>query len=302
MSDYIVRATAAQGTVRAIGAVTTDIVREAQKIHNLSLTASIALGRTLTCGVLLSQTLKGDKDVITIQIKGNGPLGGIVVVSDSKANVRGYVENPYTETFIQEKDKLKIASAVGTEGYISVIKDLGLREPYKGYVKLVSGEIAEDFAFYLTVSEQIPSLVSLGVLLDKDGSVLNAGGFLIQVMPDVKNETIDIIENNTSSLPSVTKLLSQGKSMQDIFNMILGNIGLDINETRDCRYLCTCSRERMERNLISLGKKEILEMAEEMHGAELQCHFCNKKYYFTEEELLGLARVFDEIPEEKEMN
>ncbi|HHW30721.1 MAG TPA: Hsp33 family molecular chaperone HslO [Clostridiaceae bacterium] len=294
MSDYIIRATAAEGTVRAIGAVTTEIVREAQKIHNLSLTASVALGRTLTGGALLSQTLKGDKDVITIQIKGNGPLGGIVVVSDSKANVKGYVDNPDTETFINQKGKLKIAAAVGTEGYVNVIKDLGLREPYNGYVRLVSGEIAEDFAFYLTVSEQIPSVVSLGVLIDKDGSILNSGGFLIQVMPDVKNETIDIIEEKTASIPPVTELLSQGKSMQDILDMILGSTGLEIHEINECKYLCNCSRERMERNLVSLGEVEILDMVKEQHGAELVCHFCNKKYYFTEEELLNLVKGINE--------
>lgn len=294
MSDYVIRATAAGGTVRAIGAVTTEMVMEAKKIHDLSPTASVALGRTLTCASLLSQTLKGDNDVITIQIKGNGPLGGIVVVSDSKANVRGYVGNPYTEISLNGIGKFDVAAAVGREGYLNVIKDLGLKEPYIGYVNLVSGEIAEDFAYYLAVSEQIPSVVALGVLVDKDESIINSGGFLIQVMPDVKSETIDIIEERTASIPSVTELLSQGKSMQDILNMILGDTGLEIYETIDCKYMCNCSRDRMERNLISLGKKEILDMADEQHGAELHCHFCNKKYYFTEEELLNLIEDSNE--------
>lgn len=287
MSDYVVRGTAAEGTVRAIGAVTTEMVREAKRVHNLSPISSVALGRTLTFAALMSQTLKGDNDVMTIQIKGNGPLEGIVVVSDSKANVRGYVGNPYVETILNEKGKFDISSAVGKEGYLNVIKDLGLKEPYIGYVNLVSGEIGEDFAYYLAISEQIPSVVSLGVLVDIDETIINSGGFLIQIMPGAEDKTIDLIEQKIAVIPPVTQLLSEGKSIHDILNMVLEDANLEIYEERDCKYVCNCSRDRMERNLISLGKKEILDMAEEQHGAELQCHFCNKKYYFSEEELLN---------------
>lgn len=288
MGDYIVRATAAKGTVRVIGAVTTDIARTAKEYHNLSPVSSAALGRTLTAATLISQTLKGDKETITIQIKGNGPLGGIVAVSDSKANVRGYVGNPNIDLLLNENGKLDVAGAVGREGYLNVIKDLGLKEPYIGFVRLVSGEIAEDIAYYFALSEQTPSVVSLGVLVDKDGSIINSGGYMIQLMPDAAEETIDFLEAKTENFPTVTELLSEGKNIQEIIEMMLGEIGLEFYETSSCKYLCNCSRDRMERNLISLGPKEILDMVEEQHGAELQCYFCNIKYGFTEKDLLNL--------------
>jgi molecular chaperone Hsp33 len=290
MEDYIVSATAADGLVRAVAAVTTNMVREAKTIHNLSAVASTALGRTLTAAALMSKSLKGEKNTLTIQIKGNGPLGGIIVVSDAKANVRGYVNNPDLPTELNSEGKLDVSGAVGKEGYVNVIKDLGLKEPYIGYVRLVSGEIAEDMAQYFYDSEQIPSVVSLGVYLDKDESIIDAGGFIIQLMPGATEDIITELENKISTLPPVTILLSEGKNPEYVLETVLGGMNLKIAEKSPCGYLCNCSRDRMESNLISLGEEEILDIIEEQHEAELHCHFCNRKYHFTEENLRSLLK------------
>jgi molecular chaperone Hsp33 len=288
MKDYIVRATAAEGMVRAFAADTTGIVSEARRIHNLSPVASAALGRTLTAAALMSTTLKGEKDKLTIQIKGEGPLGGIVVVSDSYANVRGYVYNPDVHIPLNSLGKLDVSGAIGSRGHLNVIRDLGLKEPYIGYVDLVSGEIGEDIAYYYSVSEQTPSIVALGVLVDVDGGIINAGGYIIQLMPGAPEELIDFLEKKVSVVHPITSYLSEGKDAEAILEIILGERNLVISDREGCRYECSCSRDRMERNLISLGKKEIAEMIDEDHGAELQCHFCNRKYNFTESELRNL--------------
>lgn len=288
MEDYIIRAIAAGGTVRAFSAVTTNIVREARETHELSPIASAALGRTLTAAAIMSRLLEGARDTLTIQIKGEGPLGGIVVVSDSESNVRGYVYNPQVYLPLNEKGKFDVSGAIGKNGYLNVIRDLGLKEPYIGYVNLASGEIGDDIAYYYAFSEQIPSVVSLGVLIDKDESILNAGGFIIQLMPGADDEIIGFLEDRINSIPSVTQLLSDGKTPEDILEMILGEKELKIVEKYPCKYVCNCSRERMERNVISLGRDEINEIISEQHGAELRCHFCNKKYQFSESELKGL--------------
>jgi len=288
MEDYIVRATAANATVMAMAVVSTNTVREAKRLHGLSPLASAALGRTLTAASMMSQTLKSERGKLTIQIKGNGPLGGIVVVSDSHANVRGYVYNPGVYLPLNEAGKLDVSSAVGKEGYLNVIKDIGLKEPYIGYVDLVSGEIGDDIAYYFAFSEQIPSVVALGVLVDVDGNIINSGGYIIQLMPGAEEDIIDYLENKIKVLPSVTSMLSDGKVPEDILEIILGEKGLEIFDKIPCAYKCSCSRERMERNLLSIGAKDIIEIIEEQHGAELNCHFCNKKYYFTEEDLKKL--------------
>jgi len=288
MEDYIVRATAANATVMAMAVVSTNIVREAKRLHELSPLASAALGRTLTAASMMSQMLKSENDKLTIQIKGNGPLGGIVVVSDSHANVRGYVYNPGVYLPLNESGKLDVSSAVGREGYLNVIKDIGLKEPYIGYVDLVSGEIGDDIAYYYAFSEQVPSVVALGVLVDVDGNIINSGGYIIQLMPGAEEDIIDYLENKIKILPSVTNMLSDGKTPEDILELILGEKGLEILDKVPCAYKCSCSRERMERNLLSIGAKDIIEIIEEKHGAELNCHFCNKKYYFTEEDLKKL--------------
>lgn len=288
MQDYIVRATAAQGTVRAVAAVTTNMVKEARDIHGLSPLASVALGRTMTAAALMSTFLKGTKDTLTIQIKGEGPIGGIVVVSDVDANVRGYVHNPLVHLPLNEKGKYDVAGAIGKNGYLNVIKDLGLKEPYIGYVKLISGEIAEDITYYYASSEQIPSAVALGVLTSVEDIIQCAGGFIIQLMPDAEENTISHIEEKISALPPVTKLLSEGKTPENILELVLGEMNLKIGDKTNCQYKCNCSRERMERGLVSLGREELENIIKEQHGAETCCHFCNSKYQFTEQDLLNL--------------
>jgi len=288
MNDYIVKATAANATVMAMSVLSTNTVREAKKLHGLSPVASAALGRTLTAASMMSQMLKSGKGKLTIQIKGDGPLGGIVVAADSNANVRGYVHNPGVYLPLNESGKLDVSSGVGKKGYLNVIKDIGLKEPYIGYVDLVSGEIGDDIAYYFAYSEQTPSVVALGVLVDVDGNILNAGGYIIQLMPGADEDTVDYLENKIKTIPSVTSMLSDGKMPEDILELILGEKGLEIHEKIPCAYKCNCSRERMESNILSMGAKDILEIIEEQHGAELVCHFCNSKYYFTEEDLKRL--------------
>lgn len=288
MEDHIVRATAAGGAIRAFAAVTKEMVQQAHVLHNTSGVASAALGRTLTAAAMMSRMFKNEKDVLTIQIKGDGPLGGIVVVSDSASNVRGYVYNPQVYLPLNAAGKFDVAQAVG-KGYLNVIKDLGLKEPYVGYVDLVSGEIGEDIAYYFALSEQIPTVVGLGVLVDPDESIVAAGGYIIQLMPGTDEETIRYLEDKIFLSDSITYMLSEGMDAGQILNKLLGEKEPVLIDTLPCKYVCNCSRERMERNLISLGPKEIIEMADEQHGAELQCHFCNSKYYFSEEELRALC-------------
>jgi Disulfide bond chaperones of the HSP33 family len=291
MGDYIIRAIAAEGMIRAFAAITTDMVSEAGKIHGASGVATAALGRTLTAAAMMSKMFKNDRDVLTIQIKGDGPLGGIVAVSDSKANVRGYVNNPLVYLPLNNYGKFDVAGAIGKNGYLNVIKDLGMKEPYVGYVDLYTGEIGEDIAYYFAVSEQVPSIVSLGVLVAPDESVINAGGFMIQLMPGADEGLVEFLESKVGNMQPVTSLFEIGKTPDDILNLILGEKGLEITDKTSCGYLCNCSRERMERNLISLGAKDILEIMQEQHGAELQCHFCNRKYNFSEQELLQLVQA-----------
>jgi len=296
MKDHIVRASAVEGTIRAFAAVTTNMVEEARKIHEASGVAIAALGRTLTAIAIMSKMSKSERDVLTIQIKGDGPLGGIVAVSDAEANVRGYINNPSVELPLNSQGKFDVSGGIGKNGYLNVIRDLGLKEPYVGYVELFTGEVGEDIAYYYAFSEQIPSVVSLGVLVAPDGSVVNAGGYIIQLMPGAEEGLVEALENKICSLKPVTTMLEEGKSPEELLELILGEIGLEITEKYSCRYLCNCSRERMERNLISIGTKDIMEMAVEQQGAELQCHFCNRKYNFTEDELMSL------VSEEEQQN
>ncbi len=283
MKDYIVRATAAQGTVRAFASVTTELVNKASGIHDLSPIATAALGRTLTAAGMMARMLKGENHKLTIQIKGDGPLGGIVVVSDSGANVRGYVHNPGVELPLNDHGKLDIRTAVGY-GYINVIKDLGLKEPYIGYAELVSGEIADDLTYYFATSEQVPSTVALGVLVDATG-VAGAGGFIIQLMPDAEEETVEKLEKRLIGFPSISRLLAQGEMPEKILDMLLEDMEPKIIEKSPTAFQCNCSKDRMERNLMSIGKNDLLEILEDGHGAELQCHFCNTKYNFSHQDI-----------------
>jgi len=289
MEDYIVRATAGEGTVRAVAAVTTNMVRKAKDIHKLSPLASAALGRVLTGIAIMSTTLKNESDTITIQIKGDGPIGGIVAVSDAHANVRGYVYNPMVNLPLNDKGKFDVGRAVG-KGYLNVIKDMGLREPYIGYVDLVSGEIAEDIAYYYAFSEQVPTVFSCGVLVDTDTSILEAGGYMIQLLPGASEEMVGLLENKVAGIKPITTLLREGNTPEDILDLVLGDLGLNIIGKNETRYKCYCSRERMEKNLLSLGRKELEDMMAQQHGARLECHFCNETYYFSEEEIRSLLK------------
>lgn len=294
MKDYIVRATAAQGTVRAFATITTELVGKASRIHGLSPIATAALGRTLTAAGMMSRMLKGENDKLTIQIKGDGPLGGIVVVSDSSANVRGYVHNPIVDLPLNERGKLDIRSAVGF-GYINVIKDMGLKEPYIGFADLVSGEIADDLTYYFATSEQVPSTVALGVLVDASG-VVSSGGFIIQLMPGTEEETVEKLEKRLIGFPPISKLLAQGTSPEEILELLLEDMNPKMLEQVPCKFECNCSRDRMERNLISIGKKDLLEILADGQGAELQCHFCNTKYNFTHQDM---ERLIKEVTQKK---
>lgn len=291
MEDHIVRATAADGSIRAFAAVTKELVQEAHDIHGTTGAATAALGRTLTAAAMMARMLKNDNDVMTIQIKGDGPLGLIVVVSDARSNVRGYVHNPQVYLPLNAAGKFDVAGAVGRNGYLNVIKDLGLKEPYVGYVELVSGEIGEDIAYYFASSEQVPTVVAVGVLVNPDESVATAGGYIIQLMPGADEEIVRYLEEKVLLADSVTYMLSSGMDASAVLDSLLGEKGLQVIDRLPCKYRCNCSRDRMERNLISLGVKEIRKMADEQHGAELQCHFCNTKYRFTEEELRSLAEL-----------
>lgn len=288
MKDYIIRATAAEGTVRAFAAVTTGLVNKASQVHDLSPIAAAALGRTLTAAGMMARMLKNDKDKLTIQIKGDGPLGGIVVVSDYQANVRGYVHNPNVDLPLNERGKLDIRTAVGF-GYINVIKDMGLKEPYIGFAELVSGEIADDLTYYFATSEQVPSTVALGVLVDSKG-VTGAGGFIIQLMPGAEEVTVEKLEKRLIGFPSISKLLAEGNTPEQLLEMLLEDMNPKIIEKVSTGFNCNCSRERMERNLISIGKEDLLEILEDGKGAELQCHFCNEKYNFEHEDIQKLIQ------------
>ena len=289
MSDIIVRGTNVEGTMRIYCAVTTDIVNEAQKIHKTYPVATAALGRTLTGAAIMGvSSLKNDTDSITVQIKGDGKIGNLIAVSDCMGGVRGYVGNPQIETVINDKGKLDVGGAVG-QGFLNVIKDLGMKEPYIGQVPLVSGEIAEDLTSYYAVSEQIPSCIALGVLVNTDGSVIAAGGFMIQLMPGATDEMAQELMKTINSLEPVTKMISEGMSAEDMFFRVTEGFSVMMeNEGIIPQYKCTCSKERMERALISIGKTELETLIDEDGCAELSCQFCNNKYNFNKEELTAL--------------
>lgn len=290
MSDYIVRATAADSQIRAFAATTKDIVEYARKAHNTSPVATAALGRLLTGGAMMGVMMKGDKDVLTLQIKCSGPIGGITVTADSKGNVKGYVNNPQVMLPANEKGKLDVGKAVDL-GVLSVIKDLGLKEPYVGQTELKTGEIAEDLTYYFASSEQVPSAVGLGVLMEKDNTVRQAGGFIIQLMPFASEEVISQLEKNLAEVSSVTELLDQGYTPEMILEKLLGNLGLEINEKTETKFYCNCDKVRVGKVLISLGEKELQSMIDEGKDVELNCHFCNTNYVFNVEELKELLEL-----------
>lgn len=283
MKDYIVRATAADKQVRAFAATTGHMVETARAHHNTSPVATAALGRLLTGGVMMGAMMKNDSDILTVNVRGNGPLGGITVTADSHGNVKGYVENP--EAVVPAKNgKLDVGGAVGI-GILQVIKDMGLKEPYVGDTMLVTSEIAEDLTYYFASSEQVPSSVGLGVLMEKDNTVKCAGGFIIQMMPFAEEKTIARIEENLKKVTSVTELLEKGYTPEQLLEELLGNVGLTVTDTIPAQFYCNCSKERVEKAVASIGEKEIREMIGEGKDIEVKCHFCNSSYRYTVKDL-----------------
>ena len=267
---------------------TTMLVEEARKIHNMNPTPTAAVGRTLTMAVLMGTMMKNEDDKLTIQILGDGPLGQILVVANSKGEVKSYVTNPLAEADLKPNGKLNVSGIIGN-GSLNVIKDIGLKEPYVGNVPLQTGEIAEDFAYYYAKSEQIATAVALGVLVDKDGTVKKAGGYIIQILPDTPEQIIKLIEDRIKESKSITEMLEEGMTLEEIATYISDDLGTYVVEEVKPRYKCDCSRERMEKALISIGKKDIMELAED-EETEISCHFCNKKYKFSKEEMLNLIK------------
>ena len=289
MNDYIIRATAANDQIRAFAAVTTEMVETAREHHNTSPVATAALGRLLTAGAMMGSMMKGEKDVLTLQIKAGGPLQGITVTADSQGNVKGYVGNPDVCIPANSKGKLDVAGAVGP-GFLTVIKDMGLKEPYSGQVMLQTCEIAEDLTYYFATSEQVPSAVGLGVLMNKNNTVRQAGGFIVQLMPFAEEEVISRLEQNVQKINSVTNLLEEGHTPESLLEKVLEGFDVQINEKMDTRFRCNCSKELVAKALISIGRKELNEMIQEGKPIEMNCHFCNTNYNFTVEELKEILR------------
>lgn len=267
---------------------TTDVVGEAERIHKTSAVITAALGRLLTAGSMMGNMLKGKDDSITLRVNGNGPAGSLIVVSDFNGDVRGYVQNPVVELPLNPKGKLDVGGAVGKDGLLYVLKDLGLKEPFSGSVPLVSGEIAEDITAYYAMSEQIPTVCALGVLVDTDLTVKAAGGYIIQLLPAASDATIDKLEKSIADLPSVTSMLDSGMTPEDIVRAALKDFEVEVLYTQDVEYKCNCSKDRVAKALISLGREELTQMAEDLPKAEINCHFCDKVYEFTPEELKKL--------------
>ncbi|TKH19392.1 redox-regulated molecular chaperone HslO [Bacillus wiedmannii] len=287
MKDYLVKALAFDGEVRAYSVRTTNTVSEAQRRHDTWRTASAALGRSLTAGTMMGAMLKGDQK-LTIKVEGNGPIGPILVDAHANGDVRGYVTNPHVDFEGTEQGKLRVYQAVGNEGFVTVIKDIGMREPFIGQSPIVSGELGEDFTYYFAVSEQTPSSVGVGVLVNGDDSVLAAGGFILQIMPGAQEETISFIEDRLQKIPPVSTLIEQGLSPEELLYAVLGEDKVKVLEVMDVQFNCTCSRERIESVLISLGKTELEQIREEEEETEVHCHFCNERYKFSKEDITNL--------------
>ena len=288
MSDYIVNAITSNGAIRVVAADTTELCNRAQEIHKMSPTAAAALGRALTAAAIMGNMLKSSDDSITVQLAGGGPIGRVVAVGDGRANVKGYVDNPLVDLPLNPNGKLDVGGAVGKDGFLSVIRDLGLKEPYVGQVPLVNGEIAEDLTQYYATSEQIPTAVALGVLVDVDYTIKAAGGFILQVLPGAYDEDIDNVEKTVASISSVTEMLSEGKKPEDIVKQLLGDYEIEFFDNVPTMYKCDCSRERTDRALISIGQEELTKIIEEDGKAQITCHFCDNVYDYTKEELTAL--------------
>ncbi len=288
MKDYLVRATAAGGQIRAFAVSSKEMVETARKHHNTSPVATAALGRLLTAGAMMGSMLKNDTDVLTIQIKCQGPIQGLTVTADSKANVKGYVGNP--DVMLPPKNgKLDVGGALDL-GVLNIIKDMGLKEPYVGQTILQTGEIGDDLTYYFATSEQVPSSVGLGVLMNKENTVECAGGFIVQVMPFIEEKVLEQLEENVKNIHSVTTLLEKGYTPEMLLDEVLKGMDVEITDTMDTRFYCDCSKKKVEKAIISIGKKEIQEMIDEGKDVEVKCHFCNTAYTFSVEELKEILK------------
>lgn len=288
MQDYVIRAMDKEGNIRVFVALTTNLVNEARNIHNTTPTASAALGRTLTAAAIMGTMLKNEKEIVSIQFKGDGPLNTILAVGNSRGEVKGYVGNPDVELPLNERGKLDVGTAVGRNGKLIVIRDFGLKEPYIGQSNIVTGEIAEDLTNYFAYSEQQPSAVALGVLVDKDTSIKAAGGYIIQVLPDATEEALDKLERRMSQVEPVSSLIEKGYTPEEILNYACSDFNMEITDKSPVSLTCDCSVERIEKALIAIGKDELEKIIKEDGQAELVCHFCNEKYSFNKEELIKL--------------
>ncbi|MDM5196852.1 Hsp33 family molecular chaperone HslO [Fictibacillus enclensis] len=285
MQDYLIKALAFDGQIRAYAMRGTEMVGEAQRRHQTWPTASAALGRTMMASTMMASMLKSDKHKITVKIEGGGPIGAIIVDAHPNGQSRGYVTNPQVHFDLNQHGKLDVARAVGKDGFLSVVKDLGLRDNFTGQVPLVSGEIGDDFTYYFVASEQVPSSVGVGVLVNPDNSILAAGGFVIQVMPNASDTIIDLLEERISAIPPISKLVEKGLTPEEILFELLGEENVKLLEKMPVSFQCTCSRDRIANALISLGKEEIRAMIEEDGQAEAHCQFCNETYLFSAEDL-----------------
>ena len=284
MADYIVRATAANAQIRAFAITSRDTVEHARSVHDLSPVVTAALGRLMTGAVMMGSMLKGGKDLLTLQINGRGPVRSLVVTADAGGHVKGYAGSPQAMMPPNSAGKLDVGGVIG-KGTLTVIKDMGLKEPYSSTVALQTGEIGDDLTYYFAASEQVPSVVALGVLMDRNNTVKQAGGFIIQLMPFAQEEVIQKLEEKISGLKPVTTLLEEGNTPEQILSLILGDMGLEIMEKTPVQFLCGCTKERVEKVLYSLKKEDIKEMIAEGRDVELHCHFCNTDYVFTVDEL-----------------
>ena len=284
----LVRMISTDGTLTVIAVDSTDIISRMEKIHVTSAVTSAALGRLLTAASMMGAVLKGKDNSVTLRLNGDGPAGSLIAVSDSEGNVRGYVANPVVEIPLNDKGKLDVAGAVGKEGTLTVMKDLGMKEPYIGQIPIVSGEIAEDITQYFATSEQLPSVCALGVLVNEDLTIKAAGGFIIQLLPTAMDDTIDQVEECIKGIPSVTQMLTEGMTPEDICHRVLNTFELEVLDKSSPQYKCYCSRERFVKGLLTLDKEELLDMANDP-VTEVDCHFCEKKYRFTPAEIRELA-------------
>lgn len=284
MEDYLIRATAANSQIRAFAVTSRNLVEYARSAHNTSPVATAALGRLLTAGTMMGSMMKNDTDVMTIKIECEGPIGGLLVTADNQGNVKGYVNNPEVMLPANEKGKLDVGGALDL-GVLSVIKDIGLKEPYVGQTILVTGEIAEDLTYYFATSEQTPSSVGLGVLMNRDNTVRQAGGFIIQLLPFAEEQTINALEQSLARVSSVTSLLEQGMNPEELLDYILGDLGVEVTDRMPVQFHCNCSKKRVERALESIATRDLEEMIADSEPIEINCHFCNTNYIFTVDEL-----------------